>query len=77
MLAQKHYQIVFSFFMAFLMSGIMSLVLSFVNLGFVTDLLSVWLKAWGLSFVVAFPVIMIASPAVTYLVSKIVLTEKN
>lgn len=72
MLNRKYQSIVFAFFMALLMSGIMSLIISIYNLGLVNNILHIWLKAWGFAFVVAFPVAMLVSPTVRGLVNLII-----
>ncbi|MCW8933215.1 MAG: DUF2798 domain-containing protein [Gammaproteobacteria bacterium] len=76
MISRKHHKTVFSFFMALLMSCIMSFVISVFNVGMVADIITIWLKAWGFAFMVAFPTIMIVSPVVHKLVS-IVLREEE
>lgn len=45
MIDRKHQRIVFAFFMALLMSCIMSLVISIFNVGLTSHILSIWLKA--------------------------------
>jgi len=76
MIARKHHKVVFSFFMALLMSGFMSFVISVFNVGMVTNITTIWLKAWSFAFIVAFPTIIIVSPVVHKLVS-LVLHEDN
>ncbi len=58
--------------MSLLMSCIMSLVISIFNVGLVEGIISIWLKAWGFGFVVAFPTIIIVSPIVRKLVNTVV-----
>lgn len=53
----------------------MSLVISIFNVGLVSNITVIWLKAWGFGFSVAFPVIILVSPIVHKLVS-LVLHEK-
>lgn len=72
MIDAKYARVVFSFFMALLMSGIMSLVITVFNIGFVADIISIWLKAWLFAFSVALPTILIISPLVHRLVSLVV-----
>jgi hypothetical protein len=69
LIPQKFTPYVFAFFMAFLMSGIMSLVISIFNVGLIDGILTIWLKAWVFSFVVAFPTVIIVSPVVRKLVA--------
>ena len=77
MLSRKHHKVVFSFFMALLMSGIMSFVISVFNVGMVANIITLWLQAWSFAFIVAFPTIMIVSPVVHKLVSLVLHEEGN
>jgi hypothetical protein len=54
------------------MSGIMSFVITLLNLGLVDGLASIWLHAWGIAFVVAFPTIVLVTPVVRALVNLVV-----
>jgi hypothetical protein len=69
---KKYQQLVFAFFMALLMSCIMSFVISTFNVGFVNNILFIWLKAWGFAFVVAFPVILLVVPVVRKMVGLVI-----
>jgi len=71
-ISKKYTSYVFSFFMALLMSCLMSLVISIFNVGLVDDIISIWLKAWVFGFSVAFPTVIIVSPAVRKLVNLVV-----
>jgi hypothetical protein len=53
----------------------MSLVISLLNVGMVDEIIFVWLKAWLLSFVIAFPTIVAVTPAVKTLVKLVVDTD--
>jgi hypothetical protein len=48
--------------MALMMSCLMSLVVTTVNVGVVENLASIWLRAWGVAFSVAFPTIVLVAP---------------
>ena len=63
--------------MALLMSGLMSFVITLYNLGWVEDILFVWLKAWQFAFIVAFPSIVLLSPVVRFLVTMVVKQESQ
>lgn len=67
MIPSKYQRFVFSFFMALLMSFLMSFVITLFNVGFVDNLISLWLKAWGFAFVVAFPKVTLVAPVVNKL----------
>lgn len=77
MISGKHHKIVFLFFMALLMSGIMSFVISVFNVGMVANIITIWLKAWFFAFMVAFPTIIIVSPVVNKLVSLVLHEDSN
>lgn len=77
MINRKHHKIVFAFFMALLMSCIMSFAVSIFNVGFVSNIISVWLRAWAFAFVVAFPTITVVAPMVHMLVSLVLKNEPN
>ena len=76
MIDRKYQHIVFAFFMALLMSCLMSLVISIFNVGFANNILYIWLKAWSFAFTIAFPSVVIVSPVVRKLVS-ITLKQEN
>lgn len=60
------------FFMALLMSCIMSFVISVFNVGAIDGIIIIWLKAWSFAFVVAFPTVVLVSPVVRKLVGALV-----
>jgi hypothetical protein len=72
MIPAKYTHYVFSFFMALLMSCIMSFVITVFNVGLIDNLLFIWLKAWGFAFMVAFPTINVVAPIVRKLVALVV-----
>lgn len=59
------------------MSCIMSLVISIFNVGLINNILSIWLKAWGFAFVVAFPTVMLVVPVVRKVVNLLLKEEIN
>ncbi len=69
MINMRYQHIVFAFFMAFLMSCLMSFVVTIFNVGFVNNIFNIWLKAWVFSFVIAFPSVIVVSPVVRKLVT--------
>lgn len=77
-LIQKQYAPqVFSFFMALLMSSIMSFIISIFNIGIVNGIFFIWLKAWALAFIIAFPTIILITPLVRKLVTSVVLQDSS
>lgn len=68
MIDKKHQHFVFAFFMALLMSCVMSFVISVFNIGFVDNIIFVWLEAWRFAFFIGFPIVLLVSPVVRKLV---------
>jgi len=62
MIPVRYQKLVFAFFMALIMSCIMSCIISIFNVGFVPNIVTIWLKAWAFAFVVAFPTITLVAP---------------
>ena len=74
MIHPKYQSVVFAFFMALLMSCLMSLVITVYNMGLVPDILWIWLNAWAFAFVVAFPAVLLVAPLVRKIVARLVHT---
>ncbi len=68
---------VFSFFMSLLMSAVMSFCITVLNLGWVANLLWLWLNAWSAAFVIAFPTIVLMTPLVRKLVALVISAPKH
>jgi hypothetical protein len=54
------------------MSFLMSLVITFINVGLVDNFIVLWLQAFWRAFIVAFPAVMTVVPLVRKLVKKLV-----
>jgi hypothetical protein len=54
-------------FMSFIMSGAISL----INVGLVTNFLSIWLHAWLVAYAIAFPSVLLVFPIARKLAIKI------
>ena len=72
LIPKKYMSYLISFFMALLMSCTMSLVIIIFNVGLIEGFVSIWLKAWGFSFIVAFPTVIVISPIVGKLVNLVI-----
>jgi len=57
-------KLTFAFIMAIFTTGIVTFAAISVNLGFSDKFVSVWLKSWGISYIVAIPAILIIAPKV-------------
>lgn len=77
MLSAKYRSTVFALCMSLLMSGVMSLVITLLNLGPSLRVTLPWLRAWAFSFVIAFPTILLVTPAVHLLVGSIVADDES
>ena len=75
MINREYQHIAFAFFMALLMSCIMSFVISVLNVGFVSNIINIWLEAWSFAFFVAFPTVLLVSPTVRKLVLLVIKNE--
>lgn len=74
---RKHQRTVFAFFMALLMSCLMSFVITLFNVGLVPGLPALWLRAWMFAFTVAFPAILVIAPVVQRLVELVMKSDPD
>ncbi|MBF6057391.1 DUF2798 domain-containing protein [Thiomicrorhabdus sp.] len=68
----RHQHIVFAFFMALLMSFLMSGVISAMNVGIPENFLIIWFHAWWTAFIIAFPSVLFVSPIVRRITNKLI-----
>lgn len=68
MINRKYLTQVYSLFMAFFMSGLMSFMVSVINIGLVENIVFIWLRAWVIAFFIAYPTILFISPHVQKMV---------
>ena len=69
MINKKYEFVLFAFIMALVMSGFMSLIVTFINVGFVEGVFHMWLEAYWKAFLVAFPTIFVVVPRVRKIVN--------
>lgn len=62
MTPHKKFHLVFSLIMGAMMVFLMTFVITVVNLGFGPHFLAAWMKAFGIAYVVAVPVIFFLAP---------------
>ncbi|MEP0357432.1 DUF2798 domain-containing protein [Paraglaciecola sp.] len=67
----------FSFVMSFLMSGLMSLTMLAFETPILLEIFLNWPKAWAISMLVAFPASLFVVPMTQRFVSKIVVQKHN
>lgn len=60
-----------AFFTSLIMSFLMSMVITFLNLGWVDNFLAQWMRAWGSAFLIAFPVTLLVLPIARHLVARL------
>lgn len=70
----KYQPLVFAFFMALIMSFLMSGVISVINLGVPDNFLTIWFHAWWSAFVIAFPIVLFVAPMVRKITAKLIRT---
>ena len=64
----KH-KIAFALIMGVITTGIISFTLISINIGFTGRFLYIWLKSWGMAYVVVIPAILIIAPQIERLVA--------
>lgn len=67
---RKYEVLVFALVNGVFMSGIMSFIITFLNLGFIDEFITIWLNSYWKAFLVAFPIILIITPRIRKLVNK-------
>lgn len=60
------------FVLTFLMTNVVSCVSTLRAIGLVPDFVRVWMSAWGLSWIVAFPVVLFVLPLSRRIVAALV-----
>jgi hypothetical protein len=65
-------KIAFALMMGIVTTGIVSFVLIAVNLGFSEKFARIWLRSWGVGYVLAIPAILLIGPRVQALVDKLI-----
>jgi len=68
---QKKFHLVFSLLMGAMMIFIMTFVITLVNVGWSAQFLLVWLKAFGIAYVVGVPVIFFLAPVARRMTARI------
>lgn len=74
-LPARYAGIVMPFLLSVLMTAIVSLISTLRGVGFANASVSLWLNAWVLSWVVAFPTLLVALPIVRRLTTALVATR--
>ncbi|WP_428660686.1 DUF2798 domain-containing protein [Runella sp.] len=64
-------KIAFALIMGSITTGIVSFTLIAVNIGFSPAFLKIWLRSWGIGYLVAIPAILFIGPRIQALVNKL------
>ncbi|MDD2924765.1 DUF2798 domain-containing protein [Rhodoferax sp.] len=68
---QKKFHLVFSMVMGAMMVFLMTFVITLVNLGWVPNFLSAWMRSFVIAYLVAVPVIFFTAPVARRLTGKL------
>ncbi len=68
---QKKFHLVFSLIMGAMMIFLMTMVVTFINVGLTEDFFRLWMKAFGVAYVVGVPVIFFLAPVARKLTSRL------
>ncbi len=71
MQAQMKFHLVFSCLMGAMMISIMTFVITMVNVGWSEQFLGLWMKAFGIAYVVGVPVIFFLAPIARKITGKV------
>ena len=68
-------KIAFALIMGIITTGIISFTLISINIGYIPAFFNIWLKSWGLAYLVVIPAILIIGPLVERLVNYLMKSE--
>lgn len=63
-------KIAFALSMGIITTGIISFSLIAINLGFTNSFFNVWLKSWGIAYVLVIPAILLIGPLVQKIIDR-------
>ena len=67
--------ILFGGIMAFAMSFLMSLVMTYVSVGLVPDFITIWLRSFVIGMIVSFPIALFITPIAAKIVKTVVKSQ--
>lgn len=70
-------KIAFAMIMGIITTGIISFTLVLVNIGFSDVFFKIWIKSWGLAYLVVIPAILIIAPLVQKFVDNLFHKKNN
>ncbi len=77
MISKKYESLLFSFIMALIMTGLMSLIITWFNLGWSSHFIHQWLRAYWRAFLIAFPIVLLILPSVKRFVHSLIAHEEK
>jgi hypothetical protein len=63
-------KIAFAMIMGVITTGIISFSLISINIGFNDNFLKIWIKSWGMAYVIVIPAILIIGPRIQKVIDK-------
>jgi hypothetical protein len=63
-------KITFALSMGVITTGIISFSLVSINLGFTENFLKIWMKSWGMAYIIVIPTILIIGPRLQKIIDK-------
>jgi hypothetical protein len=69
---QAKRKLAFAFLMGIVTTGIISFVLIAINVGFSETFALVWLRSWGIAYVVVVPAILLIGPALQAQIDRLI-----
>jgi len=72
MIPVRYESLLFSFLLSIFMSGLSTFVAIYTTVGLSESFLALWMNAWGHSWVVSFPILLVITPYVRSLTSKLI-----
>ena len=70
-------KIAFALLMGIVTTGIISFTLISINIGFGERFLKIWLRSWGMAYLVVIPAILIIGPIIQKVVDKLFLEKQT
>jgi hypothetical protein len=70
-------KLAFAMLMGIVTTCIISFTLIAINVGFSSRFLTIWLRSWGLAYMVAIPAILILGPKIQLLVNHLFKSKNN
>lgn len=58
-------------------TGLITLVLIYLNLGFGSLFLKVWMRSWGLAYLIVVPIILAVAPRLRGLIARLFVSAKG